>query len=430
MNRKEFLKKGIAGVAAIGATALFTGNVDNIIKACQATPSQSPNAGNSVMPLANDMQYRDFGKTGCKISAIGYGMMRLPMRKDNSKEIDVELSKKIVRYAIDHGVNYIDTAYNYIGGKCEGVTGEILQDGYREKVYLATKFPVWKVEKESDFDEILNEQLTRLRTDHIDFYMLHSLGRSSWEKVKKFNLLEKMEKAKADGRVRHIGFSFHDNIKLFKEILETYTSAEFCYLQLNYKDVEYQAGLEGLRLAAARGMGVVAMEPLRGGFLASVPDSVREIFEAENPFKTPVEWAFDFLWNLPELSLCISGMNSLQQVSDNIHYAERSSIGMFSDSENETIKKVQDKFASFNTISCTGCSYCQPCPVNINIPDHFEIYNNYKIKDDLEQAKFMFSRYIGGNSASKCIHCMQCENICPQHIKITEWLPKIAETFS
>ena len=223
------------------------------------------------------MQLREVGRTGVKVSPLGFGMMRLPMKDGGQAEaltpadkVDVEESIKMLRHAIDNGVNYVDTAFNYIGGMSEKITGMALEDGYREKVYLATKSPTWMYKSEDDFDSLLAKQLQRLKTDYINFYMLHSINGGSWKRCLKYGAVEAIKKAKADGRVKHIGFSFHDDYDLFEEVLNA-ADWDFVQIQLNYYDANYQAGVKGLKLAAERGMGVIVMEPLRGGFLVDVP---------------------------------------------------------------------------------------------------------------------------------------------------------------
>ena len=256
------------------------------------------------------METRKFGKTGLTPSILGFGMMRLKKKADGS--LDEEWAVKTLRHAIDNGLSYVDTAYAY--GDSERVTGLCLQDGYREKVTLATKMPVSKLTCEEDFEKILNEELERLQTDHIDVYLLHALSRDRWENcVVKYHVLAHAEKALAEGKIRHLGFSFHDSYDAFVEILNAYDKWEFCQIQLNYLDVNYQAGVAGLRLAHKKGLAVVIMEPLRGGNIVHVPKEVAQLLPSN-----PVESALDFLWNMPEVNVVLSGMSTTEQVEQNL----------------------------------------------------------------------------------------------------------------
>ena len=374
------------------------------------------------------MQYRDFGKTGVKVSPIGFGMMRLPA--DHEGNVDEAQAIKILRTAIDHGLNYVDTAFNYHGGNSESITGKALLDGYRDKVYLATKFPTWLLKAPEDFESILDKQLDRLQTDHIDMYLLHTLNAISFEKkVLRHGILDKLKAAKAAGKIKYIGFSFHDKLDVFKTICDSF-DWDFCQIQLNYLDTKYQAGLEGLKYAADKGFAVSIMEPLRGGFLANnVPQSVRELFSANG--KSVVEWGLDYLWNMPEVSVVLSGMSSEEQVLQNIEYASRSSAGMLDHNGMKTIEKAQEIFASYNTIPCTGCSYCLPCPKGVAIPYNFIVYNNYQIDDDFPLEKGRYDNWVTmfGKKASDCVGCHACEQICPQHLNVAERLEKVAEIF-
>ncbi len=382
------------------------------------------------------MQLREIGKTGVKVTPLGFGMMRLPMKDGGQAEaltpadqVDVERSVAMLRQAIDGGINYVDTAYNYIGGMSETITGLALQDGYREKVYLATKSPTWLYREEADFDRLLAEQLERLKTDCIDFYMLHSLNGGSWKRSLKINAIESIKRAKADGRVKYIGFSFHDDYDLFEEIINA-ADWDFCQIQLNYFDENYQAGVKGLKLAAEKGMGVIVMEPLRGGFLVDLPPKVQEIFDASGSTRTPVEWSLDYLWNMPEVSTVLSGMGTEEQIEENISYAQEAAPGMMSAEDSATIAKAQAAFDEYAVIPCTGCNYCvEYCPDKIAIPYNFNAYNLRFIYDDLQMAKDYYATEVTkfGRSAENCTSCGTCEEMCPQHIKISEWMPKVEE---
>lgn len=368
------------------------------------------------------MQYRKFGNTGIEVSALGFGCMRLPINED--KTIDEEKAIAMIRHAIDSGVNYVDTAYPYHQGTSELVVGKALKDGYREKTYLADKLPVWLLEKEEDFDKYLDEQLKKLDTDHIDFYLLHALSRERFEeKVKKLNLVKKMEAAKAAGKIRHIGFSFHDSLDVFKEIVDYYDGWEFCQIQYNYINTNYQAGTEGLRYAAARGMAVIIMEPLLGGKLANLAPHVAEVFPEG---KSHVEYALDFLWDQPEVSLLLSGMTQPDQVEANLEYAGRSHVGMVTEEDRKIYAKAKEIFDEMALVNCTKCAYCMPCPFGLNIPELFAAYN-MTASHGMAAAKAAYAEL--STKADACRACHHCEKECPQHIHISEIMPKVAKIF-
>lgn len=283
------------------------------------------------------MKYREMA--GEKISVLGFGCMRFPTTSKNAEDIDAEKSAKMLEYAIEKGVNYFDTAYVYHGGKSESFIGGVLKP-YRDKIHIATKCPTWEVKCEEDFDRLLNEQLERLQTDYIDFYLMHALDKDRFKNVvEKFNLIDKLNKAKADGKIRHIGFSFHDDVETFKKIIDANPNWEFCQIQLNYINVKYQAGLEGLEYAHKKGLDVVIMEPLLGGKLANPSPQVAKMLSDE---KTPVEWVMDFLWNREEVSLLLSGMGAMEQVQSNIGYADKAEVGMLTE-ENLNMRLQRQK---------------------------------------------------------------------------------------
>lgn len=368
------------------------------------------------------MQYRKFGNTGVEVSALGFGCMRFPVNED--KTINEEKAIAMVRHAIDNGVNYVDTAYPYHQGTSELVVGKALKDGYREKVYLADKMPVWLLETEDDFDKYLDEQLKKLDTDHIDFYLLHALSRERYEeKVKKLNLTKKLEEAKAAGKIRYIGFSFHDSLDLFKEIIDSYDGWDFCQIQYNYINLTHQAGTEGLKYAASKGLGVVIMEPLLGGKLANLAPHVAEAFP-EGKFH--VEYALDFLWDKPEVSLLLSGMTEPEQVEANLEYAGRSHVGMVTEEEKAVYEKAKKIFDEMALVNCTKCAYCMPCPFGLNIPELFAAYN-MTASHGMTPAKAAYETL--SVKADACRACHHCEKECPQHIKISEMMPKVAQAF-
>lgn len=370
------------------------------------------------------MQYRKFGKLDWRVSALGFGCMRLPIIGGDSSQIDEPEAIKMLHYAIDHGVNYLDTAYPYHGGNSERLVGKALKGGYRDKVRVATKLPPWHVESPADFDRILNEQLAKLDIDHIDFYLLHSLNRQHWTKIRDMGVLEWAEGAIEDGRIRYLGFSFHDEYKVFKEIVDAYDWT-FCQIQYNYMDVKRQAGTRGLKYAAGKGMAVVVMEPLLGGRLVNPPEPVRELWDSAPVKRSPVEWALTWLWNQPEVSVVLSGMSTMQQVMENVTFADRSGVGVLSDEELALVDKVRARYQELSPIPCTQCRYCMPCPNGVDIPRNFAVFNSGVMYNILDQARRTYGRMDEGIRASACVQCRECEPKCPQQIKISEWMPVV-----
>src|ERR1035437_3488518 len=375
------------------------------------------------------MQYRKFGKLGWQVSALCFGCMRFPTADGErlGPNILEDEAIRMVRHAIDNGVNYLDTAYPYHGGQSEIVVGKALRDGYREKVRLATKLPTWQVTCAEDFDRLLDEQLKKLDTTHIDFYLLHALGKSRWhEVVLKHDLFGRAEAALADGRIRHLGFSFHDDYEAFEAIVKGTDLWGFCQLQYNYMDTETQAGTRGLKLAAEKGLAVAVMEPLMGGRLADPPKDVRDAMEAFDVRRSPAEWALGWLWDQPEVSVVLSGMSAMSQVEENLAIAGRSRVGAFTGAEQALIARAREMYQARTVIPCTRCNYCMPCPNGLNIPGNFEHFNFAHLFDDVKTAKFRYQVFLKPEErSSACIDCGICEDICPQQIHIGEWMPKV-----
>ncbi|MBP9988815.1 MAG: aldo/keto reductase [Ruminococcus sp.] len=370
------------------------------------------------------MNYSEFGKTGCKVSRLGFGSMRMPLTNpDDYASVDINEAVRMIRYAIDNGVNYIDTAFFYHNGESEKVVGQALKDGYREKTYVATKLPVGEVKTTEDFDRILNIQLERLGTDYVDFYLFHALNEKHWETVKRLGLIEKMHKAKADGKIKHMGFSFHDNPEIFTKIVDEYDGCEFCQIQLNYLDIDHQAGVDGLEYAASKGLGVVIMEPIRGGKLAKPDEKILSLLPQN---RTPVENALAFLWDKKEVSLLLSGMSTFEQVEQNIESAGKFDAGCLNDEEKQQFINAKKAFDKSTVIPCTGCEYCQPCPNDVPIPKIFSAYN--KVSDGgLHEVRRAMPEIEDAISA--CVKCKVCEEKCPQQINITDCFSKIRERF-
>jgi len=372
------------------------------------------------------MQYRQFGKLDWKVSALGFGCMRLPTQGDESKNIDEPEATRMLRHAIDQGLNYVDTAYPYHGGNSELFVGRALQDGYREKVKLATKLPCWLVKASEDFDRYLDEQLEKLQTDHIDFYLLHALNKDSWQKMRDLEVLKQAEGALADGRIRYLGFSFHDEYEVFQEIVDAYDWT-FCQIQYNYMDIENQAGTKGLRHAAAKGLAVVIMEPLLGGKLVNPPDPIQALWDSAPTKRAPADWALQWLWNQPEVALVLSGMSTMQHVEENLASADVSGIGTLASDELAVFDQVRKKYDELCPIPCTKCGYCMPCPNGVDIPRNFAAYNEGVMYDKPDKAREGYKWIDEEKRASACIQCRECEEKCPQSILISEWMPIVHE---
>ena len=375
------------------------------------------------------MDYRTFGKLDWKPSALGFGAMRLPVTDDEPGRIDEPEAARMIRYAIDHGVNYVDTAYPYHRQTSEVFLGRTLQDGYRERIKLATKMPSWLIEKPEDFDRYLNEQLARLQTEHVDFYLLHALNERHWPKLRDLGVLRWAEKAMATGRIGHLGFSFHDKYEVFQEIVDATDLWTLCQIQYNYMDVEEQAGTKGLKYAADKGLAVVIMEPIRGGRLSNnIPPSVQAIWDSSSIQRRPADWALQWVWNQPEVSLLLSGMSTMQHVEENLVSAGRSGPGTLTDDELALYDRVREEYRALCPIPCTDCKYCLPCPSGVNIPRVFEIYNDLMMYGDENRAQMVYSNFMKEDErANLCIECGECLEKCPQMIEIPDWLSRAHE---
>ena len=384
------------------------------------------------------MKYRRFGRLDWKVSALGFGAMRLPVVGEDRANINEPEAIKMMRYAFDHGVNYVDTAYPYHNGKSEVVVGKALKDGYRERVRVATKMPTWLVNSQEDMDMYLDEQLSRLQTDYIDFYLLHALGKERWEKLRSLNVLEWAEKAIAEGKIKYLGFSFHDTFDVFKEIIDGYDGWTFCQIQYNYIDIESSTrtpGTRGLEYAASKGLGVVVMEPIQGGNLAvNPPEEIQAIWDQAEIKRTPAEWALQWVWNHPEVSVVLSGMSTMEQVIENVESANRSGPNTLTEKELELIEKVRRKYLEYGFIGCTGCRYCMPCPQGVAIPEIFAFYNRYYTKrGDQDAPKQIINEYLKTvkpeNGAKKCVKCGECEEKCPQQLPVRNLIARAARIF-
>ena len=371
------------------------------------------------------MLYRVLGKTGLNVSAFGLGVMRMPVTDpDDSKTLDFERGVEMIRYAIDHGVNYFDSAYVYHGGRSEELLGAALRDGYREKAIIATKLPLSDVKSPQDMDDMLNTSLRRLGVDQIDIYLMHGVKVDKWPNMLSMGVQAFLDRAKADGRIRFAGFSYHDSFDFFKKVLSDY-DWDMTMIQLNYIDEHFQAGVEGMRHAAGKGVGVAVMEPLKGGSIVkSTPEVVRSIFDGAPVRRSLAEWAFRWVADHPEVAVVLSGSNDLPMLKDSIRILSESPPGCMSDSDREVIKRVQTHYRDGIKVPCTGCEYCIPCPKGIPINMVFQYYNEACAMDTFERQKQRYHKHFTSRNrdVSACIECGECEAKCPQKIEIRKQL--------
>jgi len=371
------------------------------------------------------MLYRKLA--GEQVSQLGFGMMRLPTV---GGRIDQGEVTSMVRSAIDQGLNYLDTAYVYHGGLSEGSVAEALEGGWRERVFLADKSPVWLVEKPADFSRLLDEQLTRLKTDRIDYYLLHALNAGTWEKCLQHGAIEFCEQARAAGKIRHFGFSFHDETPVFGPILRHYPW-EFCQVQYNYLDRQYQACEAGLEAAVAQGTDVVVMEPLRGGNLASTPPpAVQALWDSAPVRRTPAEWALRWVWNHPGVGVVLSGMGTQAQVDENLRIASDARPGGLTAAERALVDRAEAVYRSLTQVGCTGCRYCMPCPQGVDIPRNFGVYNEYHMFNQSPAAQGGYRWIDAGARADRCVQCGACLELCPQQLAIPDLLGQVARALA
>lgn len=388
------------------------------------------------------MNKRIVKRNGDELFPLGIGAMRLAT-KNNS--IDREKSKEYILYAIDNGVNFIDTAYAYHGGESETFLGDILSltaaDGirYRDKVKLSTKLPSWMVRSRDDMDRFLDEQLRKLKTDCIDYYFVHNVDLSTILRLKDLGLYEFLEKARADGKIRNIGFSYHGSPNEFNTLIDDF-DWDMVLVQYNYSDVNAQAGIRGIQYAYEKDIAVFVMEPLKGGILAGdLPEEVQKLFDGIDSNRSSVDWALSWVLNQKEIACVLSGMGSLEQIKENMSIAERVEIDSLSKEELEVLNQAQSIFDSMMKINCTGCGYCLPCPKGVNIPDCFKIYNekylfNKKGLGPVSNAMMNYYMVVGGitnkqASAGLCNHCGRCKRLCPQSLDIPNELGEVKSEF-
>ncbi|WP_243359508.1 aldo/keto reductase [Fundidesulfovibrio terrae] len=377
------------------------------------------------------MLYRKMPKNGDELSILGFGCMRLPMAEG---KIDEERAIAQIRGAIDDGINYVDTAWPYHGGESEPLLGKALKDGYRERVKIATKLPSWLINSREDMDRYLNAQLEKLGTDHIDYYLVHALEGASWDKLEALGIREFLDQAKKDGRIVNAGFSFHGLAEDFRRIVDAYPWV-FCQIQYNFLDQQFQAGTEGLKYAASKDIGVVIMEPLRGGNLGLLtpPPAVADLWNEAKTKRSPVEWALRWVWNHPEVTVVLSGMNEEAHIVENLAIAGEAHAGSLTVEELDLVDRVARKYQELMQVGCTGCAYCLPCPMGVKIPKCFDFFNKMHMFGNADEAKFMYIAFLSGMTshdepgfASQCVACGECLEKCPQHIAIPEILERVA----
>src|SRR6056297_353892 len=377
------------------------------------------------------MEYRKFGNLDWEVSSLGFGAMRLPTDGDESSNIAEKEAIEMIRYAIDNGVNYVDTAWPYHGEESEKLVAKALKDGYREKTRVATKLPIWLVDDKEDLDKYLNKQLEKLEVVKIDFYLIHALSKDRWQKCKDLEIMDWLKKVQKEGKIGYKGFSFHDDYDLFENIIDYYEEDwDFCQIQYNYLDTEYQAGKKGLKYAADKGLAVVVMEPLRGGTLAKEPPKeIKKIWDKADKKRSAPDWALQWLWNQEEVSVVLSGMSTLEQVKENVESASNSGINSLDKSEKDLIEKAADKFREMQPVNCTGCGYCVPCPNDVHIPMNFSLYNEAHLYDDYEEKNNTYNRLKAKMRAENCIACGECLDKCPQNLPIIDLLEDVADYF-
>ena len=368
------------------------------------------------------MKKKRFDKLGIEPSLLGFGCMRFPLDKDGN--IDEVKAERMIDKAITSGVTYIDTAFPYHNGDSEPFIGKVLKKYNREDFFLATKLPIWNVSSKEEAEKIFLDQLDRLDVDYVDFYLLHALDRDKWDKVIKYDILDMCEKLKEEGKLRYFGFSFHDEYPVFKEILE-YHDWDFCQLQLNYMDMDIQAGMKGYLLAEKYNIPLIVMEPVKGGSLAALPKDVTEKFKNYNHKASISSWALRYVGSLPNVKVVLSGMSTYDQVIDNLATFEN--FEYLNEDELTIIQNVRDTLKSRTQNGCTGCGYCMPCPFGIDIPANFRDWNNAYIYDSHKIFKNKLNNMADEKKAKNCKKCGACEKMCPQQLPIRDDLERVCE---
>lgn len=361
------------------------------------------------------MEKRRFDKLGIETSLLGFGCMRFPLNGEGG--IDEELAEKMLDLAMASGVNYYDTAYPYHNGDSEPFLGRVLDKYDRGSYYLATKLPVWKLENKEDAENIFNEQLKRLNKDYVDFYLLHALNKDTFNKALELGVIEVCEKLKAEGKIKYLGFSFHDDYDTFERII-TYRDWDFCQIQYNYMDTDEQAGDRGYELAKKLGVPMVIMEPVKGGSLASLPDEIAVNFKECRPKQSIASWALRWVGTHDNVKVILSGMSDMAQVEDNLKTFKN--FTPLSADEQALVADTAASLKSRIRNGCTGCRYCMPCPAGVNIPRNFAIWNHYNVYGNREQLKRSWCELADSEKAHNCVKCGKCEKACPQKLSIRE----------
>lgn len=367
------------------------------------------------------MEKRKFDKLGIETSLLGFGCMRFPTTAEG--KIDWEASEKMLDKAYELGVNYYDTAYPYHNGESEVFVGSVMKKYDRSSFYFATKLPLWSVEKLEDVDRIFNEQLSKLQTEYIDFYLMHSVNKDKWDKMVSLGVVKRLEELKEEGKIRYLGFSFHDDYEVFEEVLR-YRDWDFCQIQLNYMDTEIQAGMKGYALTESLCIPLVIMEPVKGGSLAAFAEDITSKFRGLDPEASTASFALRWVGSLPNVKVVLSGMSNMEQVEDNLK-----TLGSFkalNEREQATIREIVDLINSRVQSGCTGCRYCMPCPAGVDIPGNFRVWNTYHMYQNYNAVKWSWENGLGdAKQAKNCIKCGKCEQACPQKLQIRADLEKV-----
>lgn len=368
------------------------------------------------------MKYRSMGKLNIRTSAFGLGCMRFNGAASGDSIIDEQKAISLIRQAVDGGVTYLDTAYVYLDKTSEIVLGKALQDGYRDRVTIATKMPAEHVHNRAEMEALLETELKKLQTDHIDFYLMHGIDKEKWEYFKSIGAPEFFDDMKRAGKIRYKCFSFHGPYEEFESILQAY-DWDMVQIQYNFMDINNQAGTKGLELAGKLGIPVVIMEGLLGGRLAKAPDNVQALYDAFPVKRSPVEWGFRWLCNHPEIAVVLSGCNEKEQIDENLRIFDTVEPGIMDEEELQLMDNVREAYLSRTKIGCTGCRYCMPCPNGVNIPGIFSAWNNHSLYNtDLKNDWDLKQIREKDSGADRCVSCGACEAACPQHLGIIEGL--------